>query len=178
MIKPSKILLLSSALALTISLTQVQAEVTNSASHLESLLTDALRYDTTKAERIGDSGKAIQAYMRAGIVNKKPNTRADYTDYYLVKKPSSFMGHELFMIEEEYMTAYIGCCVSEGVGITVRLKGDDSALKHFAKNNACSVESKVDIPAQLKYLGLKAKVPMGDYVTLSCRDRDVVLKSE
>jgi hypothetical protein len=155
-----------------------QAEASNSDSKLETILTDVLRYDAIKAERVGNSGKAIQAYMRAGIVNKKPNIRVDYTDYYLVKKPISFMGHELFMIEEEYMSKYIGCCVSEGAGITVRLNGDDNALKHFAKNNACSVESKVDMPAQLKYLGLKAKVPMGDYVTLSCRDRDVVLKSE
>lgn len=169
-------LFLSCSLALLTSM--AQAEVPTSASQLETMLTDALRYDPVKAERVGNSGKAIQAYMRAGIVNKKPNIRADYTDYYLVKKPASFMGHELFMIEEEYMTQYIGCCVSEGAGITVRLKGEDSALKDFAKNNACSVESQVDMPAQLKYLGLKAKVPAGDYTTLSCRDRDVVLKSE
>lgn len=116
--------------------------------------------------------------MRAGIVNKKPNVRVDYTDYYLVKKPASFMGHALFMIEEEYMTQYIGCCVSEGAGITVRLKGDDTALNDFAKRNACSVESKVDMSAQLKYLGLKAELPAGNYTSLSCRDRDVVLKSE
>lgn len=145
---------------------------------LEPLLTDALRYDSVKAERVGNSGKAIQAYMRAGIVNKKPNTRADYTDYYLINKPARFMGHDLFMLEEEYMTAYIGCCVSEGIGLTVRLNSDDKAIKAFAKSNACSVEDKVDMQAQLTYLGLKAKVPAGNYSTLSCRDRDVVLKGE
>lgn len=169
-------LLLSGALALTTSI--AQAEAPSSTSQLEARLTDALRYDATKAERVGDSGKAIQAYMRAGIVNKKPNVRVDYTDYYLVKQPASFMGHELFMIEEEYMTTYIGCCVSEGAGITVRLNGDDNSLKAFAKANACSVEDQVDMKAQLKYLGLKAKLAAGSYTTLSCRDRDVVLKDE
>lgn len=167
-------LLLGCALALTNSI--AQAETPSSTSALETMLTDALRYDAAKAERVSNSGKAIQAYMRAGIVNKKPNVRVDYTDYYLVKKPTNFMGHELFMIEEEYMTQYLGCCVSEGAGITVRLKGDDTVLKAFAKSNACSVESKVDMPTQLEYLGLKAKVPTGDYTTLSCRDRDVVFQ--
>lgn len=168
-------LLLSGALSLACSLTQ--AETTRSTHQLEYLLTDALRYDPVKAERVGNSGKAIQAYMRAGIVNKKPNTRVDYTDYYLVKKPASFMGHELLMIEEEYMTTYLGCCVSEGVGITVRLNGDDTALKNFANANACSVESKVDMETQFVYLDLNAKVSAGNYTTLSCRDRDVVLQN-
>lgn len=165
-------LLLSGLLVLTTSL--ANAESTTLANSLENRLTDALRYDTAKTERVGDSGKAIQAYMRAGIVNKKPNIRADYTDYYLVNKPASFMGHDLFMIEEEYMTAYIGCCVSEGAGITVRLTGDDSALQAFAKANACSVEHNVDLKAVLERLGLKAKLPRGKYTTLSCRERDAL----
>lgn len=165
-------LLLSGLLVLTTSL--ANAESTTLANSLENRLIDALRYDTAKTERVGDSGKAIQAYMRAGIVNKKPNIRADYTDYYLVNKPASFMGHDLFMIEEEYMTAYIGCCVSEGAGITVRLTGDDSALQAFAKANACSVEHNVDLKAVLERLGLKAKLPRGKYTTLSCRERDAL----
>lgn len=167
-----KSLLLSLILAVTIQ--PLYAIGATQASQLEQLLTDALRYDSVKAKRIGDSGKAIQAYMRAGIVNKKPNIRADYTDYYLVNKPASFMGHDLFMIEEEYMTTYIGCCVSEGAGITVRLTGDDSALQAFAKANACSVEHNVDLKAVLERLGLKAKLPRGKYTTLSCRERDAL----
>ena len=74
---------------------------------LESGLTSALRLKKGTTERIGNSGKAIQAYMREGIVNKKPNQRADYTDYYLVNKPAKFMGHDLIVIEEEYMSQYL-----------------------------------------------------------------------
>ncbi|SKA74990.1 hypothetical protein SAMN02745130_01455 [Thiothrix eikelboomii] len=167
-----KSLLLS--LSLAVVMQAAHAAGTTQASQLEQGLSDALRYDPAKAERIGDSGQAIQAYMRAGIVNKKPNLRADYTDYYLVNKPAHFMGHELVMIEEEYMTAYIGCCVNAGAGITVRLTGDDSALQAFAKANACSVENKVDLKTVLKELGLKAKLPAGQYTTLSCRERDAL----
>jgi hypothetical protein len=76
-----KPLLLS--LILAVAIQPLYAIGATQASQLEQLLTDALRYDSVKAKRIGDSGKAIQAYMRAGIVNKKPNVRTDYTDYYL-----------------------------------------------------------------------------------------------
>lgn len=150
----------------------VQAELPQS---LEKQLIDALRYNKAKGERVGNSGKAIQAYMKAGVVAKKPTVRADYTDYYLLKKPASFMGHQLFIIEEEYMSQYIGCCVSEGVGVTVRLSGTDANLKVFAKHNGCSVESPINITEHLDYLGIKASAPAGKYSTLSCRDRDVVL---
>lgn len=91
---------------------------------LENGLANALRLKPGTTERAGDSGKAIQAYMREGAVSKKPNQRADYTDYYLVNKPVSFMGHELVVIEEEYMTNYAGCCVNSGAGITVKVHGD------------------------------------------------------
>lgn len=74
---------------------------------LEAGLLDALRYDKAKQERVGDSGKAIQAYMREGLVNNRPNQRIDYTDYYLLNKPAKFLGQDLVMIEEEYMSRYI-----------------------------------------------------------------------
>ena len=61
--------------------------------------------------------------MQAGYIDNKPNLRADYTDYYLLNKPARFMGHELVMIEEEYMSRYIGCCVSPGAGLSVKVSG-------------------------------------------------------
>lgn len=78
---------------------------------LEEGLKNAFRLKPGTTERAGDSGKAIQAYMHEGIVNKRPNERNDYTDYYHVKKQASFMGHDLIVIEEEYMSKYMGCCV-------------------------------------------------------------------
>ncbi|TXH69828.1 MAG: hypothetical protein E6Q83_08285 [Thiothrix sp.] len=162
---------LGCSLAITAHLTH--ADQLTTASRLEHLLTDALRYDFSKHERVGNSGKAIQAYMKANIVNKKPNIRMDYTDYYLTNKPAAFMGHYLVMIEEEYMTEYVGCCVSEGIGITVRLDGDDSDLNKFAKANGCSIENPVDLQETLKHFTPKPTLPAGNYTTLSCRERDV-----
>jgi len=60
---------------------------------LEVGLIDSMRLNKITKTRLGDSGKAIQAYMREGFVNKRPNQRADYTDYYLLKKPARLMGH-------------------------------------------------------------------------------------
>lgn len=139
---------------------------------LENGLIGALRLKKGTTERIGDSGKAIQAYMREGLVDKKPNRRADYTDYYLLKRPAKFMGHELVLIEEEYMSRYVGCCVSPGVGISVRVNGNTKNLERFAEANKCSFVDQVDLQAELSGFRIKASLPPGNYVSLSCRERD------
>jgi hypothetical protein len=43
------------------------------------------------------------------------------------------MTHELVMIEQEYMTTWIGCCVSPGVGVTVRVNGSTANLGNVFK---------------------------------------------
>jgi hypothetical protein len=55
----------------------------------------------------------------------------DYTDYYVVHGPAKFLGHDLQMIEQQYMATYVGCCVSPGTGITVRLHGSADNLHAF-----------------------------------------------
>jgi len=139
---------------------------------LEVGLIDSMRLNKTTKTRLGDSGKAIQAYMRQGLVNKKPNQRADYTDYYLLKKPARLMGHDLVLIEEEYMSAYIGCCVSEGIGITVKVIGSTKNLEEFAKENGCTFSDHVDLQSQLDTVNIKTKILPGHYASLSCRERD------
>ena len=161
----------TSAAALLIALLSLPASAMDEAM-LEQGLAGALSYDKKTHERAADSGKAIQAYMREGYVNKRPNRRADYTDYYVVNKPARFMGHDLVLIEEEYMTAFIGCCVSEGMGITVRTNGPTAALEAFAEANSCRVEERVNMADKMSSVGLKASFPKGEYVSLSCRARD------
>ena len=139
---------------------------------LESGLTSALRLKKGTTERIGNSGKAIQAYMREGIVNKKPNQRADYTDYYLVNKPAKFMGHDLIVIEEEYMSQYIGCCVSPGVGVTVKVIGNTKNLENFARINGCTFTDNVNLQEELSSVGINATLTQGRFASLSCRERD------
>ena len=123
--------------------------------------------------RNDSSGQAIQAYMRQNYINKKPNFRFDYTDYYLLNKPALLLGHELKVIEEEYMSAYIGCCVSPGVGAVIRQKGSLDRLKDFAKKNRCSIEP-INFNDYLKDLNIRRpNAPSGNYYAISCREREL-----
>jgi hypothetical protein len=139
---------------------------------LETGLLHALHLKKGMTERTGTSGKAIAAYMREGYVGKHPDQRFDYTDYYLLKKPASFMGHELVLIEEEYITQYIGCCVSPGVGVTVKVRGSTRKLQAFARAQRCTLRDPVDIRHALNEVAIKARLPKGHYASLSCRERD------
>ncbi len=138
----------------------------------ESELVDALRLNDDASARRGNSGKAIRAYMRDGYVGKKPDRRADYTDYYVLKKPATIMGHDLLLIEEEYMSRYIGCCVSPGAGVTVKINGSAINLEKFAQKNACRLSKFSDLRQQLQNVGIVANFPAGHYASLSCRERD------
>lgn len=139
---------------------------------LEMGLLHALHLKKGTTDRMGTSGKAIQAYMREGFIGKQPDQRFDYTDYYLLKKPASFMGHELVLIEEEYITQYIGCCVSSGVGVTVKVRGNTQKLQAFARAQRCTLTDPVDIRHALSDVAIKTRVAKGHYASLSCRERD------
>jgi|SRR5450830_417913 len=139
---------------------------------LESGLIHALQLKPGTSERSGYSGLAIKAYKQAGLVGKKPNQRADYTDYYLVAKGASFLGHELLLIEEEYMTQYIGCCVSPGVGVTVKVHDSTKNLAAFAKAKRCTLLDPVDLNHALRDVAIKTRFPKAHYASLSCRERD------
>ncbi|MGK5071664.1 hypothetical protein [Janthinobacterium sp. ZB1P44] len=139
---------------------------------LESGLLHALHLKKGTTDRVGTSGKAIAAYMREGYVGKRPDQRFDYTDYYLLKKPASFMGHALVLIEEEYITQYIGCCVSPGAGVTVRVHGSTQKLQAFAHAQRCTLTDPVDIRQALGEVAIKTRLPRGHYASLSCRERD------
>lgn len=124
-------------------------------------------------QRNESSGQAIQAYMKQNYVNKKPNVRFDYTDYYFLKKPASLLGHELKVIEEEYMAEYIGCCVSPGVGAVIRQRGSLDELKDFAIKNKCSLEP-IDFDEYLKNINVKyPKALHKNYYSISCREREL-----
>ncbi|MDO8037619.1 hypothetical protein [Janthinobacterium sp. SUN137] len=139
---------------------------------LENGLIHALHLKKGTTQRVGTSGKAIAAYMREGFIGKRPNQRFDYTDYYLLKKPASFMGHELVLIEEEYITQYIGCCVSPGAGVTVKVNGSTQKLQAFASAQRCTLTDPVDIRKNLREVAIQATLPKGHYASLSCRERD------
>ncbi|WP_426101423.1 hypothetical protein [Massilia sp. TSP1-1-2] len=141
---------------------------------LEAGLIKALSLNPSTRDRLGDSGQALQAYIKAGYLDLKPAQRADYTDYRVFKKPATLMGHTLVIVEEEYMTRFIGCCVSPGVGVTVRLSGSSDNLEKFADKNGCAFIALEHPQAELSTFGIKASFPKGKYASLSCRERDAL----
>lgn len=139
---------------------------------LESGLLHALHLKQGTTQRTGTSGKAIAAYMREGYIGRRPEQRFDYTDYYVLRKPASFLGHELVLIEEEYVTQYIGCCVSPGAGVTVKVHGSTQKLQAFARAQRCTLTDPVDIRRALNDVAIQTRLPKGHYASLSCRERD------
>lgn len=143
------------------------------ADTLEQGLIEAIEHNKTTEDRSTLYGAAIRAYKAQGYINPKPNVRADYVDYYLLNKPATFMGHDLKVIEEEYMDTYVGCCVSPGLGLSLGVRGSLTSLKAFAAENGCKVEENIDLYADLTNLGLKLRPMRGRFASLSCRERDL-----
>jgi hypothetical protein len=134
-------------------------------------LVGAMRLNADRTERFAEPGEAIRAYIKAGYVRLKPELRDDYTDYRVVQLPAKFFGQELLVIEEEYLSKFIGCCVNEGVGVILRLTTDLAPLKQFAAANGCSMrDTRADVVEILQKL--KVKPIDGELVRLSCRTRD------
>lgn len=144
-------------------------------AQLESALANAMRLDKTQSmKRLGDSGAAIQGYIAAGYLAKRPNARLDYSDYWWLKRSAPFLGHELVMIEQEYMSSWVGCCVSPGVGVTVRVIGNATNLEKFAQANKCSVDFNANLDDEAKFSHVElSSLRKGRYATMSCRERDI-----
>lgn len=137
---------------------------------LEQGFVDALRYDG-KGQRQARAGKAIRAYKAAGVLPQRPR-RQDYTDYYLISKPTTFMGNPLVLMVEEYMAAYVGCCANPGAGAYVRVTGSIEAMQDFARINRCRVEEYPDRKALLAVLPAGIAMPPGLYAALLCQESD------
>jgi hypothetical protein len=133
-----------------------------------------MRLDGTKQHRAADSGAAIQAYIAAGYLPRKPNVRADYTDYWWLKKPAPFMGHELVMIGEQYMSRWIGCCVDPGLDVAVKIHGSTARLEQFAEQNKCSIDTNADLRefASVSKIAVTS-LPVGRYAMMGCHERSI-----
>ena len=144
--------------------------VTPSAPALEEMLRGAMTYDAAKDARTIESGVAVRAFARAGLVPLKPNRRLDYTDYRAFRKPASLFGQELVVLEEEYPSRYIGCCVSPGIGAIVKVGAGFDQLERFAAASRCKISRDKDILDTLRMLGLATG--SAAYASISCRERD------
>lgn len=160
-----------------LAITSILTTVSYASDSLENNLLSTLKLKLNEfgdIERNGNHGQAIRAYMNKGYIDKKPTVyRADYVDYYVLKKPTYVLGHELKVIEEEYMSEYVGCCVNEGVGVVLKLTGSMQKLENFAQKNKCLVEP-VDYAYYYESLGIVNAIPeKGVFVEMSCRVNDI-----
>ncbi|ELW9269429.1 hypothetical protein [Acinetobacter baumannii] len=114
----------------------------------------------------------FQTLKQKGFLAKKPNiSRADYNDIYKLKKPYEFMGQNVVLISDEYMSEYVGCCVSEGWGAVFKQTTNLKLIEKFAKKNQCNI---APIETDSTYYGFKiSSLPKGNYYELSCRERDL-----
>ncbi|MES2037926.1 MAG: hypothetical protein V4495_08820 [Pseudomonadota bacterium] len=141
-------------------------------TRLENQLILALKIKVDGQDRQAESRPVIRAYQQAAIISKKPQQRADYIDFYLLQKPASFMGHTLILLEEEYMDEYVGCCVSPGMGLMLKINADTRAVQEFANKNACTFTPHADVFDRLRMFHIDHKLARADYAMLSCRERD------
>lgn len=127
----------------------------------------------------GMQGKAAQfkdfkALTQEGYIRKKPQvSRYDYNDVYKVQKPLTFAGQQVLYLSDEYMSQYIGCCVSEGWGALFKKTSRLTELENFAQTNLCRL-TPFD-PKDSKYYSQKITAsPKVEYYELSCRERDLI----
>lgn len=124
----------------------------------------------------GEAFKSFKSLNQQGFISKKPQiARMEYNDVYALKKPLQVLNQQVVLLSDEYMSEYIGCCVSEGWGAIIKKQQALTALQAFAKQHQCALE-----PFPLKenkyYYGYSTqKLAKGEYYELSCRERDLVV---
>lgn len=116
-------------------------------------------------------GAVIREFKAHGLVPFRPQ-RVEYTDFYPLLKRATVFGHDLVLIEEEYLTKFIGCCVNEGGGLVLRINGALDKLENWAEANQCRIEQFRDEKEFLEYSRVRFAVPPGAYARISCRVRD------
>ena len=114
----------------------------------------------------------FKALKAGGFIAKKPEiSRYDYNDVFSIKKPLKFMGQSVVAVSDEYMSEYVGCCVSEGWGAVFKQTTNLKLIEKFAKKNQCNI---APIETDSTYYGFKiSSLPKGNYYELSCRERDL-----
>lgn len=115
----------------------------------------------------------FKALNAGGFIAKKPEvSRYDYNDVFSIQKPLKFMGQSVVAVSDEYMSEYVGCCVSEGWGAVFRKTADIAALQQFAQKNQCSLQARDKATTDYYDRSLKSR-PQAEYYELSCRERDL-----
>jgi hypothetical protein len=138
----------------------------------ETLLRQAMTPSGEELERAVEPGAAIRAYIKSGHVRRKPDSAADYVDYRRLRKPSTLFGHPLMVLEEEYMTKYIGCCVNPGIGMVIEVHGSTEELDAFLTANKCRKNWPSGPEDSLDKAGVTPKQG-ASYISITCRQNDI-----
>ena len=144
-------------------------------SDVENQIINALTL-TKEDIRENEAEEIIKILKNKELINDKPETRVEYADYYPIKSLVNFLGHELVLIENEYLEKYIGCCVNPGVVLYVRLTGNSDSIENFATTNKCSIEKNLNTQDLFNSIGINVKLKSGNYAILDCRERSLLNK--
>lgn len=94
----------------------------------------ALKSDTRGAHR-------IRELQQHGLIDKSPQIRVDYDDYYLARKEIVFLGHRVVALRHDHFVEWIGCCSDPSLSVLFELSSSDEKLASFAKENDCEYEA-------------------------------------
>jgi hypothetical protein len=160
---------------LSLLLVMLTGSVAQSAepAEAEDILRTAMMKSAEADQRKIDSGVAIRTLIKQGFVPRKPEPRADYVDYRRLRKPLTLFGHPVLLIEEEYMTTYIGCCVNAGIGLVIEKAGGTAELDVFLKENKCRANTPSGPEYAMETAGMKPR-PGTTYISISCRELDLM----
>jgi hypothetical protein len=164
-----KNLLFAGVVAIAACVTPVEAETLASA---EKLLRAAMTANANGEGRALDSGVAIRAYIDQKAMRRKPEKRADYTDYRIMRAPATLFGHNILALEEEYMITHIGCCVDPGLAAVLDLRGSSAAIEAFARENKCRWEA-YDKSYSKEMLDQLLPPHSSSVFVISCRERSL-----
>ena len=123
-----------------------------------------------------DPETMLDPYRSAGLIGGKPDLESDYSAFYRVAGPATFLDYPLLAFETETMRSagFIGCCVNRGLSMLVKTDGKDGAAQAFAQKAECRVIAddsyRLDRFKELEIAAMTA--PDSAYRVISCHEND------
>lgn len=98
-----------------------------------------VRPDLRSGERTGSAETFISDLKKSGVVNQGAEWQQDFSDYYVVKMKTIFLGFSVAAIMHEYWQKDVrGCCVDPGITLILEVSKPTKAVNHFAEINGCA----------------------------------------
>jgi hypothetical protein len=156
--------------------------LTNAGKTVEGTLLAGLQINGSGDGRQAVTVAVLRAYKKAGLIASKRAIRSDFDDYYVLKRPTTFIGHDILLIVEDH-----GRDGGDGSGgtptfelsVVLRVNGDARNLERFAEANRCDLRDYYDLAGQWemfkrvwasepKVIHPKIEFSAGRYAKLTC----------